>query len=227
MVLLSGAAAVVAVAIIAFAMLSTGQISTADVKAPADPTPQSVWDGRAVGPADAPATLVVYSDFQCPACESFSTTTEPQLLTDYVSAGKLRIVYKDFSFIGQESLDAAVAARCAGDQDLFWPYHDYLFANQKGENQGAFRRDRLIAFGEVVGVDQATFKSCLDSQAPLDAAEAETVEGRGLGVDSTPTLFLNGTKIVGVPAYLDLAARIDALIAGGSPAPSASPSSAP
>ena len=227
MVLLTGGAVLVGIVIVAFVMLSSGQISTAGLKTPVSPTPQSVWDGRAVGPASAPATLVVYSDFQCPACDTLATKTEPQLVTDYVLSGKLRIVYKDFAFIGRESLDAAVAARCAGDQGLFWPYHDYLFSNQNGENKGTFSRDLLRSIGKAVGVDDATFTSCLDTQAPVDATNAETTEGHGLAIDSTPTLFLNGAKIVGVPAYVDLAAAIDAAMAGGSPSPSASASTAP
>jgi len=223
MVLLTGGAVVLAVVVIAFAMFSTGQISTSDLRTPTNPTPESVWDGRAVASGDAPLTLTVYSDFQCPACDSFATETAPQLVTDYVEPGKLRILYKDYSFIGPESFDAAVAARCAGDQGLFWPYHDYLFANQKGENKGAFDRNRLIAMGEAVGVDQAPFQACLDTQPPLDATKAETAEGVALAVTSTPTMFLGDQKIVGVPAYEALAGAIDAALAGASPSPSAVP----
>lgn len=225
--LLTGAAALVGIVVIAFAMLSTGQVSTADLKTPADPTPKSLWDGRAIGPANAPATLVVYEDFQCPACDAFTTQMEPQLVRDYVTDGKLRIVYKDFLIIGPESLDAAVAARCAGDQGLFWPYHDYLFANQKGENKGAFKRDRLIAIGRAVGVDEAAFTACLDTQAPAQATQAETNEGRAAGVDATPTMFLNGTKIRGVPAYLDLRKAIDAIVSAASPASSTGAGTSP
>lgn len=228
MALLTGAAVLVGVIVVAFVMLSSGQVSSGELKTPTDPTPKSVWDGRAVGPATAPATLTVFSDFQCPACDAFATQTEPELIKDYVIPGKLRIVYKDYAFIGPESLDAAVAARCAGDQGLFWPYHDYLFANQSGENKGAFSRDRLIAIAQAVGVpDEAAFTACLDTQAPLDATKAETAEGQAKGVSSTPTLFLGDQKIVGVPAYQDLAAAIDQAIAGGTPAPSGSSSPAP
>ncbi len=226
MVLLTGAAAVVAVVVIAFAMLSTGQISAGDLKTPEDPTPKSVWNARAVGPDTAPLTLAVYSDFQCPACDLFSSQTEPQLVRDYVVPGKLRLVYKDYAFIGKESLDAAVAARCAGDQGLFWPYHDYLFANQKGENKGEFSRDRLIAMGEAVGVDQAPFQACLGTEPPLQATKDETLEGQGKGVNSTPTLFLGDEKI-SYGSYQDLAAQIDSALSGASPAPSTSPSAAP
>ena len=229
MAMLTGGAILLGAVVVAFALLSSGQVSSGELTAPADPAPKETWDGRALGPASAPAVLSVYSDFQCPACDVFATKTEPQLIKDYVSAGKLRIVYKDFSFIGQESEDAAVAARCAGDQGLFWPFHDYLFSNQKGENKGAFNRARLLQIARAVGVaDEATFTSCLGTQAPLDGVKAETAEGQQKGVESTPTLFLGDQKIVGVPAFTTLAAAIDSVVSG-SPAPSASalPSATP
>lgn len=230
MVLLTGGAVLLGIVIVAFVMATSGPNTSAALKAPTDPTPQDLWDGRAIGSKTAPATLLAFEDFQCPACDAFSTQMEPQLIRDYVSAGKLRIVYNDFAFIGQESTDAAVAARCAGDQNLFWPYHDYLFANQQGENKGGFSRDRLLQIADAVGVpDKATFTACLDTQAPKDGVKAETADGQARGIDSTPTLFLNGQKIVGVPAYVDIAKQIDAIVAGGSPAASggASPAASP
>lgn len=184
MVLLTGGAVLLGIVIVAFVMATSGPNTSAALKAPTDPTPQNLWDGRAIGPKTAPATLLAFEDFQCPACDAFSTQMEPQLIRDYVSAGKLRIVYNDFAFIGQELTDAAVAARCAGDQNLFWPYHDYLFANQQGENKGGFSRDRLLQIADAVGVpDKATFTACLDTQAPKDGVKAETTDGQARGID--------------------------------------------
>ncbi len=230
MVLLTGGAVLLGVVVVAFALLSSAPaVSTGELAAPVDPAPRASWDGRALGSASAPAVLSVYSDFQCPACDTFATKTEPQLVKDYVSTGKLRIVYKDFSFIGPESDAAAVGARCAGDQGLFWPFHDYVFANQRGENKGNFSRDRLLQIARAVSVaDVATFTSCLGTQEPLDGVKAETAEGQGKGVQSTPTMFLGDQMIVGVPAYTTLAAAIDAVVSGSpAPATSASPSATP
>lgn len=225
MALLSIGAVLIGVVVIAVALLSTGQVGpqSSALKDPVDGVPpQSLWDGRALGSKSAPVTLEAFEDFQCPACDMFSTQTEPQLIKDYITAGKLRLVYKDMAFIGQESLDAAVAARCAGDQGLFWPYHDYVFANQKGENKGYFSADFLRSIATKVGADVNAFNSCVGTQGPKDAVTAETKEGSGKGVVSTPTLFLNGQKIVGVPAYQDLKSAIDGILAGasGSPVPS-------
>jgi protein-disulfide isomerase len=113
-----------------------------------------------------------------------------------------------------ESLRAAVGARCAGDQGLFWPYHEWLFANQKGENQGHFSDAFLKAIAVAVGVpDMEKWAACTKDQAVADAAEAEKAEGTQRGVNGTPTLFVNGEN-VGFPAYLDLKAKIDAIVAG-------------
>ncbi|MGZ4158725.1 MAG: DsbA family protein, partial [Bacteroidia bacterium] len=85
----------------------------------------------------------MWEDFQCPACGNFTRQIEPTIVDRYVVPGSVRLTFHDDAFIGQESLDAASAARCAGDQGKFWPYHDWLFANQNGENEGQFSRDRL------------------------------------------------------------------------------------
>ena len=107
--------------------------------------------------------------------------------------GKARIDYRDFAFLGQESTDAAVAARCADREGLFWRYHDLLFASQSGENQGAFARDRLLGLATFAGVaDTAAFTACLDDPAVARQVAAETEEGRSYGIDSTPTIRIIG-----------------------------------
>jgi len=96
------------------------------------------------------AIIIEYADFQCPFCGKFFKETEETLIKDYVDAGKVRFVYRDFAFLGKESLKAAEAARCAGDQGKFWEYHDYLYNHQNGENQGAFSNLYLKSFaGEL------------------------------------------------------------------------------
>ncbi|HEY6056657.1 MAG TPA: thioredoxin domain-containing protein, partial [Candidatus Limnocylindrales bacterium] len=98
----------------------------------------------------------------------------------------------DFAFLGQESTDAAVAARCAGQQDAFWRYHDLLFASQRGENQGAFSRDALLGLARFAGLSLPTFTTCLDDPSVAAAVRAETAAGGRLGVSSTPTLRVEG-----------------------------------
>jgi protein-disulfide isomerase len=234
MVLISAVAVVAGLAIILLASGVLGRgTTTGDLLVPIRPTPPELVDpanSRAVGPADAPVTVEVWSDFQCPACGYFAKSVEPDLVEEYVRPGDVRLVYRDFAFIGQESIDSAVAARCAGDQGKFWQYHDYLFENQKGENEGAFSRDRLDAIAEAVGLDMTTYGSCMSGDAPKQATEAETAQGRTAGVGSTPTLAINGVlQAAGAIGMADsssgpgLRTLIDAELAKVSPSPSASP----
>lgn len=142
-------------------------------------------------------TMVEYADFQCPFCGAFAKQTEAQFIEKYVKTGLVRFEYRHFPFLGAESLWAAHAAECAAEQDRFWDYHDKLFRSQAGENKGAFSRDKLKGFAVDLGLQEKAFNSCMDSGTYLQAIKAEHDEGRRLGVRSTPTFFLNGTKLEG------------------------------
>ena len=93
------------------------------------------------GDPDAPVTMIEFGDFQCPFCGRFYVQTESQIDEAYIQSGKVRFGYFNFAFLGPESTWAAEAAECASDQDKYWEYHDVLFSNQSGENQGAFNKD--------------------------------------------------------------------------------------
>ena len=188
---------------------------------PSDPTPTELADGRALGSADAPATLDVWADFQCPSCAIFSRAAEARIIREYVATNKLRIVFHDFAFIGDESRQAAIAARAAEAQGKFWPYHDWLFANQDGENLGGFRREVLVGIARRVGLDVGAFEAALGDSTLADAVTTETASGAKASVRSTPTLIIDGQVIRGVPAWDDLSAAIEAAIAkaGGQAAP--------
>jgi len=131
----------------------------------------------------------------------------------YAGSGLVRFEYKNFAVIGPESIRAADAAACANKQGQFWPYHDTLFANQRGENQGAFRDDTLQAFAAALGLDEAAFNACLDSGRYRDEVQAETAAGQERGVRSTPTLFINGEKVEGAIPFDQLQPMIEAALA--------------
>ncbi len=170
--------------------------------------------GRIIGALAAPVTIEVWSDYQCPACGNFTNVVLPRLLTDFVNRGSVRIVYHDFAFLGAESIDAAVGARIAAAAGKFEAYHRLVYANQQGENQGGFARPRLEQIAIAAGLDGPTFLRGLDDTATIAAVKAETTRGRGLGVNSTPTLVIAGQMMRGVPAYDSLAAL---LVADGAP----------
>ena len=177
-----------------------GSASTGELLVPIRPTPTELVDPanpRALGPADAPVTVEVWSDFQCPACGFWAIQVEPDLVDEYVKDGSVHFIYRDMAFLdggkpNGESQQSAAAARCAGDQGSFWPYHDYLYENQDGENEGAFSRERLDQIAEAVGLDMEAFDSCMSDSAALEAVRAETAQGQQAGLSSTPTLTING-----------------------------------
>ncbi len=133
-----------------------------------------------------------------------------QLAPKYFDTGKAKLVYHHMAFIGQESQWAAEASECAGDQNKFWDYADYVLSHQAGENVGAFSKDNLKGFAQKVGLDMPKFNACFDSGQYTDRVKQETAQGESLGVHSTPTFFVNG-RSVGLPTVDQFGQLIDSL----------------
>lgn len=150
-----------------------------------------------LGDQNAPVTIVEYGDFQCPFCGKFFKETEPVIRENYIKTGKVKFIYRDFAFLGQESFWAANAARCAGEQSKFWEYHDYIYSNQRGENQGAFSKNNLKSFAASLNLDREKFNTCLDSDKYLEEIKKETKAGADAGVQGTPANFINGKINIG------------------------------
>ena len=150
-----------------------------------------------MGDENAPITIIEFSDYQCPFCGQFAKNTQGALIEQYVKTGKVRFGYSHFAFLGQESLDAAVASECADEQNKFWEFHDLLFKSQSGENQGAFTQDNLIKLAEQVSLDKTTFSACLTSGKYLDRVQAQTQFAGSNGLTSTPSFLVNGYLIKG------------------------------
>jgi protein-disulfide isomerase len=101
------------------------------------------------------------------------------------------------AFLGPESKSAAAASECASEQGKFWEYHDMLFANQSGENQGAFNNDRLKKFAADLKLDTAKFNACVDSGKYSATVESDTAFMQSVGVTSTPAFLINGQAMMG------------------------------
>ncbi|CAG0929583.1 Disulfide bond formation protein D [Thermoflexales bacterium] len=153
--------------------------------------------GNSLGEASAPITVEVYSDFQCPACRLFHTTTLREIEEKYVQTGKVRVVFNHQIIRAEESVRAAEASECANDQGKFWEYADTLFNNQAGEDQGAFRDEKLYEWAQQLGLKMDQFKTCMDERTHLAKIQSSTQTGTQRGINSTPTLFINGQKVVG------------------------------
>jgi protein-disulfide isomerase len=160
----------------------------------------------------------MWGDFQCPACRAFVLGVERQLDQTLVADGVAKVVWRDMAFLGDESVWAAQAADCAADQGQFWEYHDKLYAEQAGENRGTFQKENLKRFAADIGLDQETFNVCLDTGQHAGDVQREITIGRTRGVNATPTLFVNGQKVAGVPSFEQLRQLVLAAAATASPA---------
>jgi len=120
--------------------------------------------------------------------------------------------YFNFAFLGEESLWAAEAAECAGDQDAYWEYHDYLFSHQNGENQGAFSKDNLKKFAVELKLDAQAFNECMDSGKYTQLITDQTNFARQLGVQSTPSFLVNGQGVVGAQPFDSFKQLIDGFL---------------
>jgi protein-disulfide isomerase len=127
----------------------------------------------------------------------------------YVNTGKAQVVFRQFPFLGPESLVAAQASQCAADQGAFWDYHDALFTAQGAENSGVFSNARLKEIAGSLNLDTAAFATCLDSGLHSASVAAEKADGVDLGVKGTPTFFVNGKRVEDWRDYGAFAAMID------------------
>ncbi len=163
----------------------------------APPLPDNIpTNGHTMGVPTAPVKVVEWADYQCPFCGAFARTVQPELVKAYVATGKICFEYQDFAFLGPESVLAAEAADCAMDQGNFWQYHDSLFANQGAENSGAFSPERLDEIAAEMGLDTSRFDQCLTSGSHRDEVLALRQDGIEHGIHGTPSLIVNGQKIV-------------------------------
>jgi len=119
------------------------------------------------------------------------------LKSRYIEDGTLRLEWRDFPYLGEESRRAAVAARAAQEQGRFWEYHDILYQNQKGENSGAFSDEDLVTFAEEAGLDVERFEEALESGEYDEVVEEDFREAQEAGIQGTPSFTINGRTLVG------------------------------
>lgn len=146
-------------------------------------------DLRVRGNSDAPVTLIEYSDFTCGYCLKFFRETWPRIQAKYVETGKVRFVYRDYPRADQgPGVDAAIAARCAGDQGRYWAMHDRLFAD--GGRLDATTFDR---HAKALGLDTASFSACMRDGRHVDSIFHDRQEGARWGFRGTPGFVLMPT----------------------------------
>jgi protein-disulfide isomerase len=161
------------------------------------------FPAREMGTASAKVVVEEFADFQCPICAVFNSSAEARLREEYIKTGKIRFIFHNFPVVdshvanGNESHLAALAALCAADQNSFWEYHDLLFQNQSGENQGTFSTPRLDTFAVQLHLDSVTFDQCLINETHLDILDGDIQLGQHYGVNGTPSFIVNGVRVDG------------------------------
>jgi protein-disulfide isomerase len=156
----------------------------------------SVDDDPYIGPKDAPVTIIMFSDYQCVYCQKWYTEVFKPLLQNY--PGKIRFVYRDFplSTIHPSATAAAEAANCAGDQNKYWEFFNAVFmGTEKLSDQ------TIQTYASAIQLDMESFNQCLSSQKYRSEVEADFSYAAGLGVQSTPTFFVNGLAVIGAQPY--------------------------
>jgi protein-disulfide isomerase len=170
------------------------------------PTVEIATEGEpSLGPANAPVTIVEFSDFQCPYCRQAQGTLK-QLMAAY--EGKIKLVFRDFPLrtIHPQAQKAAEAAQCAAEQQQFWPYHDKLFASTN------FHMDELKKLAQELELNMEQFTSCLDSSKYAAGIDADMQAGQQAGVNATPTFFVNGYPLSGAASYERFKELVDAAL---------------
>jgi protein-disulfide isomerase len=202
------------VAIVALIVIVNNRTNAAVAQISIDPPAPAALDkcGTATcGDANAPVTIDVYADFQCPYCARFEPVLE-QLGPNYIDTGKVKLIFHNFAFIGAESDAAAQAVMCAGDQNKFWLFANDLYQHQGAENSGVFASGNLKKLAAAAGLDSSKFNSCLDSGKYAAAVQQQTAEGGQRQVRSTPTFFVNGQIHEGGVSYDQLVGLVDAAL---------------
>jgi protein-disulfide isomerase len=187
------------------------------------PIPRPLAEGKAMGDPNAPVVVEVFEDFQCPACKSFTETIESQLAqSNYITGGQAYYIFRQYPFLDnqarvKESDQSANASMCALEQGRFWDFHDMLYANQKGEQQGAFNDRRLKAFANALGLNMDQFNTCFKENTFANEIQADIDLGLGYGIQGTPSVFVNGQQVTpgGFPTYEEIVNAIETALAGG------------
>ncbi|MCQ4633415.1 DsbA family protein [Shinella sp. CPCC 100929] len=184
--------------------------------ASADAVPDLMQPGplpeRILGRDDAPVTVIEYASMTCGHCANFHLNVWPAFKAEFVDTGKVRFILREFPF-DPRATAAFMLARCMGDAK-WYPTVDLLFRNQPRWARTKDGKEGFLSVLSMTGLKEADLEACLGDQALLDKVNAVAARGQELGVDSTPTFFINGEKYTGVMPIEQLRALVEPLVAG-------------
>ena len=143
-----------------------------------------------LGNPNAPITLVEFGDYQCHYCNVFFQTIEDDIIKNYVETGKVKMIFKDYNIIGEDSIKASQGAHCANDQGLFWEYHDILYSNWTGENNGWASSENLAIFAQQIGLNMNKWSECMNKGSHSQIILKSNDDARALELTGTPAFFV-------------------------------------
>ena len=145
----------------------------------------------------APITILEYGDYQCTFCYRFHQTTLNYIKENYIDAGKVNLIFKDFTLNGPDSVLAAEASHCADDQGKYWKYHDELYKNWGGERTGWVTNETLVGFAMTIELNINQFAKCLEEQKHRQMVLEMYKTSQEIGINATPSfLIFNDKKII-------------------------------
>lgn len=197
---------VVIAALVVLVLIQVGRSDNpavvATVPAPTGIETGSTEDGHYYrGSLTAKVVVVEYEDLRCPYCQQYFLETEPQVLEQYVRTGLVREESHLIAILGSPSISAAEAAYCAGEQGKYWEFRHVAFTNQPPETTPDGRAN-FVKYAGQVGVDVSKFTNCFDTERYQSKVNQTTQQAQQVGVESTPTLFVNGVKYQGAIPFL-------------------------
>ena len=143
-----------------------------------------------LGNPNADITVIEFGDYQCHFCNVHFQNTEHKIFDKYVMTGKVNVIFKDYTIIGQDSVGAAHAAHCASEQGKFWEYHDILFRNWNGENNGWASSENILRFAEAIELDMDAFVECNMDERYAQKISASNADAQKLGITGTPAFYV-------------------------------------
>jgi len=143
-----------------------------------------------LGNPNASITLVEFGDYQCHYCNVFFHTIENDIITDYVETGKVKMIFKDYNIIGADSINASHGTHCASDQGLFWEYHDILYSNWTGENNGWASPENLVAYAEEINLELDIWTQCMNEKPFAKKILTSNEDAKKLQLTGTPAFFV-------------------------------------
>lgn len=194
----------------------TDQAGTPQAPAPGAPDPadatSKIGEARLPikGDANAKVTIVEFSDLECPFCANFFKDTLPQIQSEYIDTGKVKLDYRHYPLsFHPQAKPLAIATECANEQGMFWQMHDKIFTENAAGALAAANADTYKQWAGEIGLDANAFGSCIDESRGGDVVDSDMALGNSVGVSGTPTFYINGRQLVGAQPFASFKAIID------------------